>query len=61
MKQRTEQNIELTMTRCTAHGNVLLSGNRAVESDDNQVGCQEVENAFNEEIEKVRNTTLLRV
>ena len=39
VKQRNDQNKQLTKTRCTAHGNVVLSWNRAVESDDNEAAC----------------------
>ena len=52
VKQRNDQNIELTKARCTAHCNVVLSGNRAVGSDDNEAACQEVEEVISEEIEK---------
>ena len=52
VKQRNDQNIELTKTRCTTHGYVVLSVNRAVESNDNEAACQKVEDVIGEEIEK---------
>ena len=41
VRQRNDQDIELTKTRCTAHDNVVLSGNGAVENDDNKAVSQE--------------------
>ena len=51
MKQRNGQDIELTKTECGAHGKVVLSGNRAVENDDNEAASQVVEDVISKEIE----------
>ena len=52
VRQRNDQDIELTKTSCTAPGNVVLSANRAVENDGNKVASQEAEDVIGEEIEK---------
>ena len=52
MRQRNDQDIELTKTRLTAHGKVVLSGDRAVENDDNEAASQEVEDVIRGETEK---------
>ena len=43
-RQRNDQDIGLTKRRCTAYGNVVLSGDRADENDENEAASQEVEN-----------------
>ena len=45
MRQRNDQDIGLTKKRRTAHGKVVLSGDRADENDNKEAASQEVENS----------------
>ena len=56
MRYRNHQDIGITKRRRTAHGKVVLSGDKADESDDNEAASQEVDNSTTnvicEELEK---------